>query len=256
MKLEGKVAVITGSASGIGRATARLFAKEGAKIVIADIKDREGNETVQLIKEAGGEAVFTHVNVVVVTELERMIKVAVETYGRLDIFFHSAGIAGPGRRELTSEETYDLTMAVNLKAGFFGAKYAAPELGKAGGGCILFISSGAGLRPSPAGSPSYAVSKAGVIMLTRDLALYLAKDNIRVNCISPGPTNTQILQDAISRDVGQDPEQVKRGLLERQAIKRLAMPEEIARAALFLASPQSSFITGITLCVDGGIAAG
>jgi len=150
MKLEGKVAVITGAATGIGRATARLFAKEGAKVVIADIKDKESKETVEMIKEVGGEAIFCRTNVAVVSELEKMIKITVDTYDRLDIFYHNAGMAGPGYLENTTEEAYDLSMAVNLKAGYFGAKYAVPEMRKANGGCILFTSSGSGTRPSQA----------------------------------------------------------------------------------------------------------
>ena len=256
MQLEGKVAVITGAAIGIGRAAASLFAREGAKVVIADIKDGEGKETIQLIKGSGGEAIFSHTNVAVVAELEKMIKRAVDTYGRLDIFFHNAGIAGPGRLELTSEEAYDLAMAVNLKAGYFGAKYCVPQMRKVGGGCILFTSSAAGLRPVASGSPTYYMTKAGLVMLTRALALYLAKDNIRVNCICPGPTKTQLWQDICSRDPNQDPEKVETDILEMLAVKRMATPEEVARAALFLVSPESSYVTGIALCVDGGYTAG
>lgn len=254
MKLEGKVAVITGAATGIGRATAKLFAQEGAKVVVADIKDKESNDTVQMIREAGGDAVFSRTNVAVVAELEKMIKTAVDTYGRLDIFYHNAGMAGPGYLENTSEEAYDLAMAVNLKAGYFGAKYAVPEMRKVNGGCILFTSSYSGIHPSPAGSPSYSVAKAGLIMLTRSLALYLAKDNIRVNCIAPGPiTTTSLWSDCVSRNPGINPDKLARTIVEATVpLKRSGTTEEMASALLFLVSPESSYITGIILPVDGG----
>ena len=257
MKLKGKVAVITGSATGIGRATARLFAQEGAKIVIADIKDREAAETVEMIEKAGGTAIFTRVNVAVVAELEKMIKTAVDIYGRLDIFYHNAGVAGPGYLENTSEEAYDLAMAINLKAGFFGAKYAVPEMRQAGGGCMLFTSSSSGVHPSPAGSPSYSVAKAGLIMLTRALALHLAKDNIRVNCICPGPiVTTPLWPDFVSRNPGIDPDELTKSIVEQTVpFKRPGTPEEMAEAALFLVSPEASYITGIALPVDGGSSA-
>lgn len=257
MKLEGKVAIITGSATGIGRATARLFAKEGAKVVIADIKDKEGNETVQMIQKAGGEAIFIHTDVVMVTDLEKMIKIAVDTYDKVNIFYNNAGVAGPGYLEHTSEEAYDLAMAINLKAGFFGAKYAIPEIKKAGGGCILFTSSSSGVHPSPAGSPSYSVAKAGLIMLTRALALSQAKDNIRVNCICPGPVvTTPLWPDFVSRNPESNPNELTKIIVEQTVpFKRSGTPEEMADAALFLVSPEASYITGVALPVDGGSSA-
>ena len=190
-------------------------------------------------------------------ELEEMIKTAGATYGRLDIFYHNAGVAGPGNLELTTEEAYDSAMAINLKAGFFGTKYAAPEIKKAGGGCILFTSSSSGIHPSPAGSPSYSVAKAGLIMLTRALALYLAKDNIRVNCICPGPiTTTPLWPDFVSRNPGIDPNELTKAIVEQTVpLRRAGTPEEMAEAALFLVSPQNPYITGIALSVDGGSAA-
>lgn len=257
MKLNGKVAVITGAATGIGRATARLFAQERAKVVIGDIREKEANETVEMIKQAGGEAMFLKTNVAVVAEIDEMIKATVARYGRLDIFYHNAGMAGPGLLENTPEEAYDLSMAVNLKAGYFGAKYAVPELRKTGGGCILFTSSTSGVHPSPAGSPSYSVAKAGLIMLTRALALYLAKDNIRVNCICPGPiTTTQMWPEFVSRNPGVDPDELTRAIIDRTVpLKRPGTVEDMAIAALYLASPEAAYITGIALPVDGGGAA-
>src|SRR5512134_936927 len=130
MKLKGKVALITGAASGIGRATAILFAKEGARVVIADINERDGNETVQTIKDAGGSALFTYANLLNMTEVEKMVRTTVAAYGALHIFYHNAGVAGPGRLELTTEESYDQIMDIHVKAGFFGAKFAAPQIKK------------------------------------------------------------------------------------------------------------------------------
>jgi NAD(P)-dependent dehydrogenase (short-subunit alcohol dehydrogenase family) len=257
MKLDTKVALITGAATGIGRATARLFAQEGASIVIADIKDKEGSETVEMIKNAGGEARFVHVDVASVDELEKMIKTAEDTYGRLDIFYHNAGVAGPGNIEGTGEKGYDLSMAINLKAGFFGAKYAIPLIRKSGGGSILFTSSASGVHPSPAGSPSYSVAKAGLIMLTRALALSEAKDNIRVNCICPGPiTSTPLWPDFVSRNAGVNPDELTRAIVDQTVpLKRPGTPEEMAEAALFLVSPQASYISGVIFPVDGGSSA-
>ena len=250
MKLEGKVAVITGAATGIGRAAAVLFAKEGAKVVIIDIKDKDGNETVRMIQEAAGGAIFTHADVAVVTELEKAIKMAVDTYGRLDIFFHNAGVPGPSSLEQTSEEVYDRCMTINLKAGLFGAKFAVPELKKAGGGCILFTASSLGLRPSPQ-TLTYSVSKAGLLMLTGSLARILAKDNIRVNAICPGPVVTTALWTGDALHPGRDAEFIK-AAVEHVPLKRSGTPEEMAAAALFLVSPDASYITGVALPVDGG----
>lgn len=254
MKLENKVAVITGAATGIGRATALLYAKEGAKVVIADIKDAESNETVNMIKKAKGQATYIRTDVTHLAEIEKMIKQTVSTYGRLDIYYHNAGIPGPGFLELTTEEAYDRSMAINLKAGYFGAKYAVPEIKKSGGGSILYTASSSGVHPSPAGSPSYSVAKAGVIMLTRALALYLAKDNIRVNCICPGPIITTPLWPLFSsRNPGVDPKALTEKIIQNTVpLKRPGTEEEIASAALYLVTPEASYITGIAFPVDGG----
>ncbi len=257
MKLDGKIAIITGAATGIGSATAKLFAKEGARVIIADINDKEGNETVKAIEKAAGNSLFIHVDVAKMAELENMIKIVQDAYGGLDIFYHNAGIAGPGNLENTAEKDYDISMAINLKAGFFGAKYAAPLIKKSGGGSILFTSSSSGIHPSPAGSPSYSVAKAGLIMLTRALALSLAKDNIRVNCICPGPiVTTPLWPDFVSRNPGVNPDDLTKTIVEQTVpLKRPGTPEEMAQAALFLVSPENSYISGIFLPVDGGSSA-
>src|SRR4030042_1317340 len=252
MKLEGKVALITGAATGIGRAAAILFAKEGAKVAIADINENDAHEAVQKIVNDGGDAFFIHANLENIIELENMIRTTVATYGRLDIFYHNAGVAGPGRIELTTEEAYDQIMNIHLKAGFFGAKFAAPEIKKAGGGSILFTGSGLGLRPSSQ-SPAYSVSKAGLLMLTRALAVSLAKDGIRVNAVCPGPiSSTPLWQGVLARNPEIVPEEYTQMNIQVRPIKRLGTPEEMAQAALFLVSPEASYITGVALPVGGG----
>ncbi len=252
MKLQGKVALITGAATGIGRASAILFAQEGAKVAIADINDKDAAETVETIRGAGGEAIFQRTDLTRVSEIERMVKATVSAFGRLDIFFHNAGVAGPGRLESTSEEAYDQIMDVHMKAGFFGAKYAVEEIKKAGGGSILFTGSGLGLRPSKQ-SPAYSASKAGLLMLTRALAVALADDAIRVNAVCPGPiATTPLWQGVLSRNPDIMADEYTRMNMQVRPIKRLGTPEEMAQAALYLVSPEASYITGVALPVDGG----
>jgi len=252
MKLEGKVALITGAATGIGRATALLFAKEGARVVVADINQKDADETMQRIKREGGEAFFVYTNLLNVTEIEKMVRTTVATYGKLHIFYHNAGVAGPGRIELTTEEAYDQIMDIHVKAGFFGAKFAAPEIKKSGGGSILFTGSGLGLRPSSQ-SPAYSVSKAALLMLTRALAVSLAKDGIRVNAVCPGPISTTPLwQGVLARNPEIVPEEYTQMNIQVRPIKRMGTPEEMAQAALFLVSSEASYITGVALPVDGG----
>jgi NAD(P)-dependent dehydrogenase (short-subunit alcohol dehydrogenase family) len=263
MLLENKVAVITGSASGIGRAGARLFAQEGAKVVIADINSKGGQEVVKAIKEEGNEATFVYADMSSVRDIENMIKISVETYGRLDIFWHNAGIGGePGIDHIT-EDGYDKAMAINLKAAVFGAKYSVREMRKTGGGCILFTGSESGLRPSTA-LLAYTVSKAGLTMLTRHLAISLAKDKIRVNCLCPSavrdkgkrtPLGLKTLE-SLSRVAPTASAAFARLMRNRIPLGRYVTVEEVAYAALFLVSDWASSITGVALPVDGGSTAG
>ncbi|MFC1993823.1 SDR family NAD(P)-dependent oxidoreductase [Chloroflexota bacterium] len=253
MLLDGKVAIITGSASGIGRASAILFAAEGARVVVSDVDEKEGLEVVRTIREAGGEASFCYTDVAVVSDVERLVKIALETYGHLDIYWHNAGIAGPGPIEDTTEEGYDWQFAVHLKAGFFGAKFVIPEIINAGGGSILFTGSGcAALKPNPF-SPSYSAAKAGLIALVKCLSLSLARKNIRVNCICPGVVKTSLSYKFSQR--GPDYPGGLEKAVEQSPLGRYITAEEVAQAALFLVSDKASAITGIALPVDGGVSA-
>ena len=252
-KLDGKVAIITGAGSGIGRATALLFAKEGAKVVIADNVVSGGEETLTMIRESGGEACFVKTDVSVELDIKNMIKTALDNYGKLDILFNNAGIfeeRAPTHE--TSVATWDRVISINLRGVFMGMKYAIPEMLKIGGGAIINTSSVAGLISVP-NQPSYCASKGGVLQLTKAAALDYATQNIRVNCICPGFLWTPMQESALE-STG-DIEEAKRQTIEMSPAGRLGTPEEIAQAALFLACDDSSFITGIALPVDGGFTA-
>lgn len=257
MLLEGKVAVITGSTSGIGRAGALLLAKEGAKVVISGRNQERGQEVVSTIKKQGGEASFIAADMLAVADIERLVKKAVATYGRLDIFWHNAGIVGPDSIKNITPETYDKMMAVHLKAGVFGARFAAIEMSKSGGGAILFTSSVAGLKQSGF-SMTYSLAKSGLVMLTRKLAVDLAKDKIRVNCLCPGRVQTGMRPDISqerARALGISAEEWEKKDKQRIPMGRFVTEEEVAEAALFLVSSKASAITGVALPVDGGFLA-
>ncbi|WP_345251639.1 SDR family oxidoreductase [Pigmentiphaga soli] len=252
MKLESRAALITGAATGIGRASALLFAREGARVAIADINRDGALQTVRDIEREGGQAFFVECDLRRLKHIAGAVEAAAERYGRLDIFFHNAGVAGPGLLENTTEEAYDQIMDIHLKAGFFGAQYALPHLRRAGGGSILYTASGLGLRPSRQ-SPAYSASKAGLLMLTRALAVSLAQDGIRVNAICPGPIDsTPLWQGVLARNPDIVADSYAEMNRQVRPIKRLGNPEEMARAALFLAAPENSYITGVALPVDGG----
>lgn len=257
MLLQGKVAVITGSTSGIGRAGAIAFAKEGASVVISGRNKERGQKVASLIKEQGGQAHFVPADMLAVADIEQLVKAAVDTFGRLDIFWHNAGIVGPDDIETISPETYDKMMTTHLKAGIFGVKFALPQMRKAGGGAILFTSSVAGLKQSGY-SLTYSLAKSGLVMLTRKLAVDLAKDNIRVNCLCPGRVQTGMRPD-ISQErakaLGITAEEWEKRDRKRIPLGRFITEEEVADAALFLVSDRASAITGVALPVDGGFLA-
>ncbi|VCU68656.1 Levodione reductase [Pigmentiphaga humi] len=252
MLLQSKTVLITGAATGIGRASALLFAREGARVAIADINRADAERTARDIGEDGGEAFFVECDLRQTGQIAYAVDETVRRWGQLDVFFHNAGVAGPGLLEDTTEAQYDQVMDIHLKAGFFGAKYAVPHLRRAGGGSILFTASGLGLRPSRQ-SPAYSASKAGLLMLARALAVALGPDGIRVNAICPGPIDTTPLwQGVLARHPGIVPDSYAEMNRQVRSIKRLGTPEEMARAALFLVAPENSYITGVALPVDGG----
>ncbi len=247
-RLKGKVAIVTGGGSGIGRATCLLFAREGAKVVVADYVAEGGNETMKQIKAAGGEAVFVQADVSKSTDVQNMIGATVRNYGRVDILFNNAGIEGPSSKLANlKEEDWDRVIAIDLTSVFLGIKYAIQEMLKQGGGVIISTASVAGMVGFP-GSGAYAAAKAGVINLTRLAALEYAEKNIRVNCICPGVIETPM----VDRVVGERP---RERIVRTEPMGRLGRPEEIANAALFLASDESSFATGAPFIIDGGYVA-
>jgi NAD(P)-dependent dehydrogenase (short-subunit alcohol dehydrogenase family) len=252
MKLNGKVAIITGAGSGIGRASALLFAQAGAKVVVADLVAVAGEETVAQIKQNGGEATFVAVDVSKAAQVEQMVQTAVTTYGRLDILFNNAGLTLPARVTETTEEMWSRSIDVNLKGVMLGCKYAVPELQKVGGGSIINTASMLGLVASPGQAP-YSAAKGGVVLLTKQVAIDYARDNIRCNCICPSEVDTPMHRKFIEESP--DPAATKKRLLERIPLNRVARPEELAAVALFLASDDSSYITGVALPVDGGLTA-
>lgn len=250
--LTGKVAIITGGASGMGRAASLLFAQSGANVVVADLNDSEGNEVAALASESGNQAVFQHTDVSSEADIEALIARATDTFGGLDILFNNAGIGGAiGPLEDVSVEDWDRTQAVCLRGVFLGMKHAAAPMRAAGGGSIISTSSTGGLEGAT-GLFSYSAAKAAVAHLTRCAALEFANDRIRVNCIAPGGISTPILF-GIN---GSDQAQVEANLERFQPYPRAGQPQDIANAALFLASDASEFITGHTLVVDGGATAG
>ena len=251
MRLQGKVALITGGGSGIGRETALLFAAEGARVVAVDVNDPAGEETVQMVRGKGGEATYTHADVSVAADCERMVRTAEETYGKLNVMFNNAGIMHSGDDDAitTSEEVWDLTMAVNLKGVFLGCKYGIPALLRAGGGSVINTASFVALLGAATPQVAYTASKGGVLALTRELAVVHARQNIRVNALCPGPLHTELLMKFLNT------EEKKQRRLVHIPMGRFGEAKEMAQAALYLASDESSFLTGASFTIDGGITA-
>lgn len=246
--LEGKVALVTGGGSGIGRAAAQIFAREGAKVVVADVTIQGGQETVQMVKEAGGEAIFCQTDVSKEVEVEALINKAVETFGQLNCAFNNAGIGEvEGRIHLSTEEKWDRIININLKGVWLCLKYEIAQMLKQGGGAIVNTASAAGLIGTVF-QPVYSASKHGVVGLTKSVALQYAKDGIRVNAVCPGGVRTQMMETIIA--VKPSYERVN---IEAEPIGRMAQPEEIAEAAVWLCSDAASFVTGHAMAVDGGM---
>jgi 3-oxoacyl-[acyl-carrier protein] reductase len=249
MKLSNKVAIITGSGSGIGRASAILFSQEGAKIAVVDIDRKGGDQTVDLIKQKGFDAIFIQTDVSKANDVEKMIKITLDHYGKLDILFNNAGIGTPFMPlEQIEEELWDKVMDINVKGIFLGCKYTIPVMKKQGGGVIINTASISGVRPRP-NNTAYSSSKGAAILLTKALALELAPFKIRVNCINPVVVDTPFIEKTIRMD---QLEEAKKSMLSTIPLGRLCQPEDIAHAALYLASDESSMVTGASLNVDGG----
>ena len=252
MRLAGKVAVITGAGSGIGRAAARLFAAEGASVVVADVSVEVGEETVRQIAAHDGQALFVATDLRDARQVQRLVQETIAQYGKIDILYNNAGINLHAKVTETAEDDWDRVMEVNVKSVYLTCRFLIPEMIKNGGGCIINTASAAaivGLR----GLAAYTASKASVLGLTRNIALDYAAHNIRANALCPGVTATDMTLSIIE---GQpDPVKARERYERGRPVGRMATPEEMARAALFLASDESSFVTGAPLIVDGGYTA-
>jgi NAD(P)-dependent dehydrogenase (short-subunit alcohol dehydrogenase family) len=251
-RLDGKVAIITGAASGIGRAAALLFARERARVTVADIDARGGEAIAGDIRDAGGDAIFVRTDVTVAAEARAMVDATVHAFGRLDILYNNAGIVRLGGVEEISEDDWDLVMDVNLKSVFVCSKYAIPHMKRAGGGSIINAGSTVSFVGSPRSAP-YCASKGGLLILTKQMAIDCAPFNIRVNAICPGVTDTPFAAQVLA--ASPDPAEARRRSEQARPIGRFAKPEEVARAALFLASDDSSLAMGSALVIDGGYTA-
>jgi NAD(P)-dependent dehydrogenase (short-subunit alcohol dehydrogenase family) len=251
MRLQDKVALITGGGSGIGKASCLLFAREGAKVVVVDLKQETAEATVREIVDAGGTASAFAANVSKAADSEGMVRFAEETYGALHIAFNNAGVfhAEDESVTTTSEEIWDFVVDVNLKGVFFGCKYEIPALLRAGGGSIINTASFVAVMGAAVPQIAYTASKGGVLAMTREIAVEFARQNIRVNALCPGPVETPLLAELLS-----DPARRQRRLVHIPP-GRFARAEEMANAALFLASDESSFVNASTFLVDGGITA-
>ena len=256
-QFDGRVALVTGGASGIGRAAAQAFAREGAKVIVCtDANIKGGEETVQMIKQTGGEATFVQCDVSVASDVEAMVDKCVGLYGRLDYAFNNAGIGPDGRRVPVvnivdcPEEIWDRTVDVNLKGVFLCMKYELRQMLKQKHGVIVNTSSAGAYKPVP-GFCAYDASKIGVIGLTKEAALEVAVSGIRVNTVLPGPTDRTLLFDYMTSTHPEEKTKMMSGI----PMKRIGHPEEIAAAVIWLCSDAASFITGQALPVDGGVTA-
>ena len=251
-RLQGRTAIITGATSGIGRATALVFAREGAQVVVGDLDDARGQQVVGEITQTGGEATFVRSDVSRREDNERMIDACLERYGRLDVLYCNAGINLPKLITESTDEEIDRLLAVNVKGLIYASRYAIPHMLRQGGGVILINASKTGLV-AQRDSPVYCATKGAAVLLAKALALDYATRNIRVNAISPGIIDTPMLR--AFADAMPDPTAAWAEYSAAQPMGRLGTAEECAHAALWLASDEASFITGVALPIDGGFTA-
>ena len=251
MRLEGRVALITGGASGMGRVASALFAREGAKVVLTDVADEAGEATAGEIRGEGGEARYVHADVSAEGDAKAMVDAAVETFGGLHILYNNAGVMLPedGSVDAADERVWDITLGVNVKGVAFGCKYGVPAIIASGGGSIVNVASFVAWMGAATSQTAYTASKGAVLAMTREIAVEYARRGVRCNALCPGPIETPLLMQLLSD------EEKRRRRFVHIPMGRLGRAEELAKAALFLASDDSSFMTGASLIVDGGITA-
>ncbi len=251
MRLEGKVALITGGASGMGRIASKLFAVEGARVVLTDVADDAGEGVAKEIEADGGQAAYVHADVSKEADAEAMVRAAVERFGKLDVLYNNAGImlGDDGSVADTEEAVWDRTLAINVKGVAFGCKYGVPAMVDSGGGSVINVASFVAWMGAATSQTAYTASKGAVLAMTREIAVEYARKGVRCNALCPGPIDTPLLAELLS-----DPARRQRRFVHIP-MGRLGQAEELAKAALFLASDDSSYMTGASLIVDGGITA-
>ena len=254
MQLDDKIAIITGAGSGIGEAIAHLFAKEGAKVIISDIDEKGGNRVQKDIETLGRYATFMKIDITKEDEVERMVESTIKTFGKIDILVNNAGYYAFNDRVTDIKiKDWDLVHAVNLRGVFLGCRFVIPHMIKAGGGIIINTASESGITAKDI-LAAYTTSKAGVVMLTKQIAIDYSSENIRINAVCPGYVETKMVRESYAAK--KNPELYKQSLIDLHPIGRMGTPEDIAQLFLFLATDNSSFITGTAISIDGGLSSG